>query len=88
MKITAELLVKDADLPAPNPPTVENTKNVDTLEQRNVIRNAIITGDLENAMKMIQELAPTLLSNNKKLQFKLLRQQLVELIRNKFINNI
>ena len=80
--------MKDADLPAPNPPTVENTKNVDTLEQRNVIRNAIITGDLENAMKMIQELAPTLLSNNKKLQFKLLRQQLVELIRNKFINNI
>jgi len=80
--------VKDADLPAPNPPTVENTKNVDTLEQRNVIRNAIITGDLENAIKMIQELAPTLLSNNKKLQFKLLRQQLVELIRNKFINNI
>jgi hypothetical protein len=62
---------------------LDTTKNVDTLEQRNSIRDAIISGDLETALKYINEIAPNLLSGNQKLHFKLLRQQLVELIRKK-----
>ena len=79
----AELLVADADLPTPKPPTVGGTKNSDTLEQRNAIRGAIIAGDLEVALKLVNELTPNLLSSSPKLHFKLLRQQLVELIRNR-----
>ena len=76
--------MKDAELPAPVQLTVEKTKNSDTLEARNAIRAAIIGGDIEGAMALINEHAPDLLNTNTKLQFNLLRQQLVELIRNKF----
>lgn len=87
-KEAAELLVKDADLPSPIQPVVANIKNVDTLEQRNEIRNAIIIGDLETALKLINQITPNLLNSNQKLQFKLLRQQLVELIRNKEVEKV
>ena len=61
---------------------------MDTLNERSAIHNCIINGDIETAIRLIGEIAPNLLNSNQKLQFKLLRQQLVELIRNKsgFLN--
>lgn len=75
----AQLLCEDAKIKYPE----ESTINVDTLEKRNAIRNSIVTGDLESTLVQIEELAPNLLSTNSELHFKLLRQQLVELIRKK-----
>lgn len=56
---------------------------METLNERSAIHNCIINGDIETAIRLIGEIAPNLLNSNQKLQFKLLRQQLVELIRNK-----
>lgn len=75
----AQLLCEDAKIKYPQ----ESVINVDTLEKRNTIRNSIVTGDLESALAQIEELTPQLLSENSELHFKLLRQQLVELIRKK-----
>uniref|UniRef100_A0A915DGZ7 CTLH domain-containing protein n=1 Tax=Ditylenchus dipsaci TaxID=166011 RepID=A0A915DGZ7_9BILA len=66
----------------------ENTPSADSLEQRNNIRNSIVNGDLEGALQQIQELAPNLLEENGRLHFKLLRQQLIELIRKKDIDKV
>ncbi|KAL7073354.1 hypothetical protein ACQ4LE_006946 [Meloidogyne hapla] len=87
-KEAADLLIKDAELPPPNPPTLETTKNVDTLNERSAIHNSIVNGDIETALNLIGVIAPTLLTSNQKLQFKLLRQQLVELIRNKEVDKV
>jgi len=93
--LSADLLINDAELSPPSDTNqlkkndlsdqkiLENTKNVDTLNERSAIHNCIINGDIETAIRLIGEIAPNLLNSNQKLQFKLLRQQLVELIRNK-----
>lgn len=78
----AELLCADAEMKLPKP---EEAENLDTLEARNEIRNAIVNGEIENATELINKLAPELLPSDKKLHFQLLRQQLVELIRRKWV---
>ncbi len=55
----------------------------ETLEKRNQIRNHIVSGEMEEAMRKIEALAPELLKSDERIHFKLLRQQLVELIRAK-----
>lgn len=87
-KDAAELLVKDSELPTQSSSTLESTKNIDSLEKRNAIRSYINSGDLNSALKLINEIAPTLLEKNPKLHFKLIRQQLVELIRNKEVEQL
>nr|CAD2147948.1 unnamed protein product [Meloidogyne enterolobii] len=99
-KEAADLLIKDAELSPPSDTNqlkkndlsdqkiLENTKNVDTLNERSAIHNCIINGDIETAIRLIGEIAPNLLNSNQKLQFKLLRQQLVELIRNKEVDKV
>lgn len=77
------MLVSDAELPSLDISTIANSKYLDTLDQRNAIRNAVVQGDIESALNLVNGLTPTILENNPKLHFKLLRQQLVELIRNK-----
>ncbi|KAI1719575.1 glucose-induced degradation protein 8 like protein [Ditylenchus destructor] len=78
----AELLCAEMKYPK------ENVPNVESLEQRNNIRNAIVSGELECALSQIEELAPNLLEQNGQLHFKLLRQQLIELIRKKDIDKV
>lgn len=73
-KEAAEKLCEDAQI---------NFSAGGTLEQRNNIRTIIVNGDLELALKQIEEVAPNLLQQNPKLNFKLLQQLLVELIRKK-----
>ncbi|KAI3422076.1 Glucose-induced degradation complex subunit [Globodera pallida] len=87
-KEAAEMLVEDAELPSLNTTAIATSKNVDTLEKRNAIRNAVISGSVESALFLVNEIAPTLLGNNATLHFKLLRQQLVELIRNKNVDQV
>jgi len=57
----------------------------ESLDKRNQIRNHIVAGELEAAMREIEALAPELLRSDSRIHFKLLRQQLVELIRAKFV---
>lgn len=76
----AEMLCADAEMKFPKP---DEADNLDTLEARNEIRNAIVNGEIETAMELINKIAPELLPNDTKLHFQLLRQQLVELIRRK-----
>jgi len=78
-KEAAELLCADSETDFPRNP------NISSLEKRDAIRNAIVDGDIEGATVQINELSPNLLADNPKLHFKILRQQLVELIRNKKI---
>lgn len=73
-KEAAELLCQDAQI---------NFSIAGTLEQRNNIRTTIVSGDLESAINQIEEVAPNLLQHNPHLNFKLLQQLLVELIRKK-----
>ncbi|KAL3101263.1 hypothetical protein niasHT_028019 [Heterodera trifolii] len=87
-KEAAKMLVEDAELPLLNTTTISNSRNVDTLEQRNAIRDAVIGGAIDSALLLVNEIAPTLLNDNSILHFKLLRQQLVELIRNKNIDQV
>ena len=79
-KESAELLCADAEMAFPS----RNCAiSVDTLEKRDRIRHAIVSGDLESAITQIKVLSPQLLTTDTSLHFKLLRQQLVELIRDK-----
>ncbi|KAI6186868.1 LisH [Aphelenchoides besseyi] len=52
------------------------------LTERNEIREAVQNGDLDKAIDLIKKICPNLLEENKTLNFDLLRQKLVELIRN------
>jgi len=84
-KEPAEFLRVDAEI---NFPSRETAPNMDTLDERNAIRDAIVSGDLEGAIDKIKQLTPTFLATNTTMHFKLLRQQLVELIRNKDIEKV
>uniref|UniRef100_A0A914EI91 CTLH domain-containing protein n=1 Tax=Acrobeloides nanus TaxID=290746 RepID=A0A914EI91_9BILA len=74
----AELLCVDADMKFPK-------EDVENLDRRNAIRNSIVNGDIALALEQINDVVPDLLKNNIKLNFQLIRQQLVEVIRNKEI---
>jgi len=53
------------------------------LHKRYEIRTSIVNGDIQKAIEQINEYVPTLLRDRPKVHFQLLRQQLVELIREK-----
>lgn len=77
-KEAAETLCADANIK-----NKDIIPHANTLEQRNNIRTAIVNGELQESVNQIEAVAPTLLKMNSTLHFKLLRQQLVELIREK-----
>ncbi|KAI6207310.1 LisH [Aphelenchoides fujianensis] len=52
------------------------------LSERNALRDAVHKGDLDKAIALINEMCPHLLESDKALKFDILRQKLVELIRN------
>jgi len=56
---------------------------LDTLEERIKIRDAIQRGHIQEAINLINSLHPELLDNNKHLYFHLLQQHTIELIREK-----
>jgi hypothetical protein len=60
---------------------IQPTADVQSIEERVEIRNAIHRGDIRQAIEMINELNPQILDLNPSLHFALLRLQLVELIR-------
>jgi hypothetical protein len=62
---------------------VEKVRDHCHLPERDAIRNAVLKGQLDVAIDLINKLCPNLLEKNKLLNFQILRQQLVELIRNK-----
>ncbi|MFH4978622.1 hypothetical protein AB6A40_005331 [Gnathostoma spinigerum] len=70
----AELLCADSGLPFPKD-AVEN------LDARMMIRDAIISGNIPDAIQRINSLVPTLLDDNPLLHIQLLQQNLIELIR-------
>lgn len=72
---------KEAGIELTNFEEVRDTCN---LPERDAIRNAVLKGQLDVAMELINKLCPNLLEKNKLLNFQILRQQLVELIRNKY----
>lgn len=78
----AELLCADAEMKL-NTSGPSSPPSAESLEKRNQIRNHIVAGELEAAMREIEALAPELLRSDSRIHFKLLRQQLVELIRAK-----
>uniref|UniRef100_A0A7E4VTM6 LisH domain-containing protein n=1 Tax=Panagrellus redivivus TaxID=6233 RepID=A0A7E4VTM6_PANRE len=53
------------------------------LNKRYEIRTSIVNGEIAKAITQIQDYVPSLLADNPKVHFQLLRQQLVELIREK-----
>ncbi|KAI9821714.1 MAG: hypothetical protein M1827_002295 [Pycnora praestabilis] len=55
--------------------------DVDSIQERVEIRNAIHGGDIQRAIERINELNPQILDRNSSLHFALLRLQLIELIR-------
>ncbi|MCJ1318919.1 hypothetical protein MMC15_004251 [Xylographa vitiligo] len=56
--------------------------DIESIEERVVIRNAIYGGDIQTAIERINELNPQILDRDSALHFALLRLQLIELIRN------
>ncbi|KJH53622.1 LisH [Dictyocaulus viviparus] len=71
----AELLCQESGLELPK----DDIKNLDA---RMNIRCAIIEGRLEDALRMVKELCPTLLEENREVRFHLMQQNLIEMIRN------
>ncbi|KAL8866594.1 MAG: hypothetical protein Q9174_006210 [Haloplaca sp. 1 TL-2023] len=69
----AEKFATEANVPRPS--------NIETVQQRVEIRDAIHKGDIQTAVEKINELHPALLEKDPSLHFALLRLQLVELIR-------
>ncbi|KAE8234702.1 hypothetical protein CF326_g248, partial [Tilletia indica] len=55
--------------------------DLESIENRMLIRNAIQRGDVENAIGKVNELDPEILDNNHLLFFHLQQQRLIELIR-------
>lgn len=70
----AELLCQESGLELPK----DDIKNLDA---RMNIRCAIIEGRLEDALKLVKELCPTLLEENREVRFHLMQQNLIEMIR-------
>lgn len=60
---------------------IQPTLELDSLNERIKIRNAIQDGKIPEAIDLINNLHPELLDNNKLLYFHLLQQQTIELIR-------
>jgi len=54
----------------------------DQIDQRIAVRSAIETGNIEHAIRLINDYYPELIDNNRLMYFKLQQQQLIELIRN------
>lgn len=69
-------------------PSRKEAPNIITLEQRDSVRTAIVFGDIEGAILKINDLAPKLLMDNTRLHFKLMIQQIIELIRNRWVGEI
>ncbi|MCJ1417765.1 hypothetical protein MMC32_004110 [Xylographa parallela] len=61
---------------------VQPRVDIESIEERVVIRNAIYGGDIQTAIEKINELNPQILDRDSALHFALLRLQLIELIRN------
>lgn len=60
---------------------IQPSLEMDSLNERIQIRNAIQDGNITRAVGLINDLHPELLDNNKLLYFHLLQQQTIELIR-------
>ncbi|KAG5304730.1 CTLH domain-containing protein [Histoplasma capsulatum var. duboisii H88] len=60
---------------------IQPKPDVESIQERVDIRNAIHSGDIQSAIEKLNELNPQILDNNPSLHFALLRLQLVELIR-------
>ncbi|MCJ1394255.1 hypothetical protein MMC18_007133 [Xylographa bjoerkii] len=61
---------------------VQPRVDIESIEERVAIRNAIYCGDIQTAIERINELNPQILDRDSALHFALLRLQLIELIRN------
>lgn len=72
----AELLCSESKMEFPE-------KEKAGLHKRYEIRTSIVNGDISRAVEQIQEYVPELLDSHPRVHFQLLRQQLVELIREK-----
>ncbi|VDL75848.1 unnamed protein product [Nippostrongylus brasiliensis] len=70
----AELLCQESGLELPK----DDIKNLDA---RMNIRCAIIEGRLDDALRLVKELCPTLLEENREVRFHLMQQNLIEMIR-------
>ncbi|VDO22881.1 unnamed protein product [Haemonchus placei] len=70
----AELLCQESGLELPK----DDIKNLDA---RMNIRCAIIEGRLDDALRLVKELCPTLLDENRDVRFHLMQQNLIEMIR-------
>ncbi|RCN39116.1 LisH protein [Ancylostoma caninum] len=70
----AELLCQESGLELPK----DDIKNLDA---RMNIRCAIIEGRLEDALRLVKELCPTLLDENREVRFHLMQQNIIEMIR-------
>ncbi|XP_070532619.1 glucose-induced degradation protein 8 homolog [Ptychodera flava] len=62
---------------------IQPNVNLDTLDERIQIRDAIQNGRIEDAIALVNDLHPELLDNDRYLFFHLQQQHLIELIRNK-----
>ncbi|SLM36355.1 LisH dimerisation motif, subgroup [Lasallia pustulata] len=60
---------------------IQPTIDLESIQERVEIRNAIYGGDIQSAIERINELNPQILDQDSSLHFALLRLQLVELIR-------
>ncbi|PGH26825.1 hypothetical protein AJ80_01404 [Polytolypa hystricis UAMH7299] len=60
---------------------IQPKPDVESIQERVEIRNAIHSGNIQSAIENINELNPQILDGNPSLHFSLLRLQLVELIR-------
>ncbi|MCJ1404863.1 hypothetical protein MMC11_008089 [Xylographa trunciseda] len=60
---------------------VQPRVDIESIEERVAIRNAIYGGDIQTAIERINELNPQILDRDSALHFALLRLQLIELIR-------
>ncbi|VDN04622.1 unnamed protein product [Thelazia callipaeda] len=74
----AEYLCEDACIPFP-------TDAIENLDQRMRIRDDIIEGKIESAIEKVIQIVPDLLLRNPVLHLRLLQQHLIELIRNKMV---
>ncbi|XP_017476037.1 PREDICTED: glucose-induced degradation protein 8 homolog [Rhagoletis zephyria] len=54
----------------------------DQIDQRIAVRSEIENGNIEQAIRLINDFYPELIDNNRHIHFKLQQQQLIELIRN------
>ncbi|KAK6758880.1 hypothetical protein RB195_016234 [Necator americanus] len=70
----AELLCQESGLELPK----DDIKNLDA---RMNIRCAIIEGRLEDALRLVKELCPNLLDENREVRFHLMQQNIIEMIR-------